>query len=59
MALFLADAAFHDDHVGWRRLLSQTFEVWRNEHVLDEMLSLHGPFLKALSEFAGIEGMSR
>lgn len=59
VTLYLADAAFHDAHVSWRGLLNQTFDVWRRDGVLDEMISLHGPFLRALAEFAGIEVASR
>ena len=55
--LYLVDGAFHDEQMGWARLLAESFKIWRTADVLDEMLSLHGPFLAALQRFAGIGGV--
>lgn len=52
--LYLVDAAFHDEEMGWRQLLAQTFERWKVAGELQELLRLHGAFLYALARFAGV-----
>ncbi len=46
--LFLVDGAFHDDHVGWRRLIYEAFERWKSagaggdEAIASRILKRHG-----------------
>lgn len=52
--VFLVDAAFHDEHVGWDKLLRDSFGRWAADGTLPVMTRLHGAFLGALRRFAGI-----
>lgn len=53
--LYLVDGAFHDDQVGWRHLIQQSFEIWKREGDLPRMMRMHQAFLRGLAQFAGVE----
>jgi len=55
VGLYLVDGAFHDDHVGWERLVREAFQKWKSAGELTEMKRLHRAFLHGMALFAGWE----
>jgi hypothetical protein len=57
--LHFVDAAFDDEIAPWPELVREVFEYWREHGWFDEMLRLHGAFITALQEYAGMQGHER
>lgn len=54
--VYLVDGAFQGDQVGWRRLVSEAFERWTSDEVLQEMSVMHSAYLSALKKYAAVGG---
>ena len=57
--LLLVDGAFHDEQVGWDRLIADVFATWKTAGVLPRMMLMHRSFLSALGRFAGVQEVSQ
>ena len=50
--LYLVDAAFSDERVGWKQLTALALDTWNKEGKTPQMNQLYGGLIKALQTFA-------
>lgn len=53
--LYLVDAAFQDENVGWDGLVRDAFARWEYDGDLPQMELIHRAFLNGLKRFAGVK----
>ncbi len=51
--LVFVDGAFQDEVVPWRDLVHEVMTWWKKQGWLEEMIWLHGAFLRGLADYAG------